>query len=405
MRLRFGLVLALLALLLQPALADDRMTIGSDAYVSGGNVSLTGPSPRAAFVSGFIVDVTGSVEQDLGASGFDVNLNAPVGGDVYAAGFSVDVASPVGEDFSAAGFIIHLRDTAAVAGNVRLAAANVTVDGPITGSLVAAGGSIALNGVIGGEAVVTSGKLTFGPTAKIDGTLNYYAASPIDVPASVIPAGRITYHKIEASKALETARDTAERAMPGFWPTLASVIFGFVLVIALIMILGAMLLAFAPRKMDALEDEIATSPVKIMALGLLGLSMAFGLVPVSAMTLIGLPLVPVAIVIAVAVWILGYLVGTYALAMKVFGAFRHRATTMGGRLLVLAAGLIVLALLNFIPIIGWLINLAVILLGVGAITMRAARHLVQEHLPDEADESGKASAAAPARRRKSRKTE
>jgi hypothetical protein len=142
------------------------------------------------------------------------------------------------------------------------------------------------------------------------------------------------------------------------------------------------------------------APVKSMTLGLLGFSASIGLVPVSAMTLIGIPLIPIAILIAIAFWVIGYIVGIYALAVRVTGAFRDVPTSTGGRLLLLILAIIASILLNFIPVIGWLINLALVFLGLGAIVLGGARAI--SHQKPVAAESTTTAAtaltAAPARR-------
>ena len=70
--------------------------------------------------------------------------------------------------------------------------------------------------------------------------------------------------------------------------------------------------------------------------------------------------------------------------MNVIGALCHRAETMGARLAAPAAGRVVFPLLNFIPVIGGLISLAAVLLGFGAITRHAARHLSRDDATSEA---------------------
>ena len=50
----------------------------------------------------------------------------------------------------------------------------------------------------------------------------------------------------------------------------------------------------------------------------------------------------------------------------------------------LAAGLVAFAILNFIPFLGWLINLAVVLLGLGAIAALIAGRLLGGSVDGEA---------------------
>lgn len=382
------------------AQAGERLNIGGDAYVTGTSASLAEASPRDAFLSGFSATLTGRVEKDVAAAGFDVNIDAPVGGDVYAGGFSLDFAQPIGEDLTAAGFNIHLRDAAPVAGNARLSAGSMVLDGPIAGSLVAAAGSLTLNNTIAGDARLTVGKIEFGPAAKINGTLTYSARAPLEIPAGVISPDRVHFEKLDVTDTVGTVGDTMQRGMPRLWPTFFAVLFAVIFSIAFLVVAAAVLFAFMPDRMERLKDDAIAAPVRSMVLGVLGLSASIGLVPVSAMTLIGIPLIPIAMLAIMALWIAGYIVGAYALATRVLAAFRETPATAAGRIFTLAVGLVVIALLNFIPFLGWIINLAVVFLGLGAIVGRILRRLV---LRDEAIPVATLT-AAPANQPKARRT-
>jgi hypothetical protein len=110
-------------------------------------------------------------------------------------------------------------------------------------------------------------------------------------------------------------------------------------------------------------------PGTTMLLGLVGLSALVGLIPVSAISIVGLPLAPIALLLLILVWLLGYLLGAYVLAMAVArGLGMGDDPSIWARIGVLAAAIVGAALLNFIPVIGWMANLALVLLGVGAFT-------------------------------------
>ena len=376
-----GIFAVVAACLCGQASAGDRLNIGGDAYVSGTSATLTEASPRDAFLSGFSATLSGWVEKDVTAAGFDVNIDAPVGSDVYAAGFSLNFSQPIGEDLTAAGFSIHVRDAASVAGNARLSAGSIVLDGPIAGSLVAAAGSLTLNNAVAGDTRLTVGKMDFGPAAKISGTLTYSAKAPIEIPASVISADRVHFEKLTMGNTAGTLGDTMVPGMKHLWPSFFAVLFAAIFGIAFLVVAAAVLFAFAPDSMERLKNDAAAAPVQSMVLGVLGLSASIGLVPVSAMTLIGIPLIPIAMLAIMALWITGYIVGAYALSMRVLASFREVPVTTAGRVVTLAVGLVIIALLNFIPFLGWIINLAVVFLGLGAIVGRLLRRLVLRDEP------------------------
>ena len=105
--------------------------------------------------------------------------------------------------------------------------------------------------------------------------------------------------------------------------------------------------------------------------------MLFGLVLVTALTIIGLPFVPIAILVIIATWFLGYALGAYSVAMRLWvglgGADDPSNMT---RLALLGGAIIFVALLNFIPFVGWVVNYTLVLLGVGAMTRAVLQSLI-----------------------------
>jgi hypothetical protein len=79
----------------------------------------------------------------------------------------------------------------------------------------------------------------------------------------------------------------------------------------------------------------------------------------------------------------------YAILTRVWTAFSGSprfSATLASKLLALAIGLVTFAALNFIPVAGWLANLAVMFFGLGAITLSVFVHAVGiagENLPME----------------------
>jgi hypothetical protein len=386
----FSILMLLGALpLSQAVLADEHVVVGGDVFAAGANDSISEPASRDAIISGFLVDISGRTAKDAVAAGFDVDIDAPVGEDLYATEFSVEVEQPVGGDLSASGFNVRLHKDAEVAGNARLMAGTLTLDSPIEGALVAAGGSIEVNGTIAGDARLTAGSLKFGPDARIGGTLSYFAPEPIEIAASVVSPDRIRFERLEMA-----GRGPMHPGMFGFWPAFLSVFFAFIVSITFLVMAAGVVLALVPDSLERLRETTIAAPFRNLAVGLLTLGAMFGLVPVSAITLIGIPLIPLLLLAIVALWIAGYLVGVYAVAWRVAGRMRDLAPTLPARLAVIVVGLIVAASLNFVPFAGWLINLGLMLVGLGGIVTETLawrqRRGIQPDVP-----SGEVSPPAP----------
>ncbi len=364
-----GLVLA--AASFSCAAAQDVSTLGGDVYASGANTTVSEASGRDVFVSGFRSAIKGEVAKDAHAMGFNVAIDGPVGGDAYAGGFNVVLSGRIGEDATVSGLSVALEKSASVGGNARLFGGTVSVDAPVAGSLIAAAGSFALNAPIEGDVMLTAGEISFGPNARIGGTLTYRSPNPVDIPASVAPASRVRYEKLTAPGALPDIGETIDRSTRSFWPSAVTRFVGFLFGLAFLIAVSAGFLALMPDRVERLRADAIDRPWSGIVFGMIGFATLIGLVPVAAMTMIGLPLVPLLVLVAVVVWVLGWLLGTYALAWRIIGAFRNLDPTLLTRLVVVIAGAVILALLNYVPFLGWLINLTVTFIGLGALAALA----------------------------------
>lgn len=376
-----ALILFLALLAAGPAPAAP-IIVGDDLYVAGPDLPSAPPAQRDLFAAGFSATITQPTSADAHVAGYSVSVESRTGGDLYAAGSSVTLRAPVGGDASLAGATVRTTGEAGIAGNVRMAGGSVTVEGPIEGALTASGGELILNAPISGDAVLAAGSLRFGEAAKVGGTLRYTAPEPLEIPESVVPAARVQYSPpAEGTDWHQMAQDW-HREMPGLWqgPSVLAWLIGSLLTLAFLVIVAALFLSFTPARVDRLYTEARSRPGLSLLAGVLGLSALIGLVPVTAMTLVGLPLVPIVLLAIVVLWVLGYLLGVFTAAMKVFELFDRSGTQdrRGIQLAVLAAGLVVAALLNFVPFLGWIINVGLLLLGLGALTIALAARVPRE---------------------------
>lgn len=372
----------LLALIVSPSATADTVTIGDDLYVAGPDAATAPPAQRDLFAAGLSVTVSQPTSGDAHAAGVSVAFESQTGGDLYAAGPSVTLRAPVGGDASAMGLSVRSTAEARIGGNTRMAGGSVTVEGPVDGALTAAAGELLLNAPVAGDALLAAQTLRFGPEASVAGTLQYTAPEPLEIPESVAPASRIRYSPpAEGAQWREMAEDW-HREMPIMWqgPSFLTWLIGALLTLAFLLIVGALFLSFMPARVDRLHAAARSRPGLSLLAGILGLSALVGLVPVTAMTLVGLPLVPVVVLAIMVLWVLGYLLGVFTVAMKVFELFNRpdAPERRGQQLAVLAAGLVGAALLNFVPFLGWILNVGLLLLGLGALTMALAARVPRE---------------------------
>lgn len=373
--LRATLVLLVLASPLKAETLNE--VVGGDTLMFGSNPMTPVAAPRDVVAAGPTVTISGTVAQDTHAMGFDVEIDAATGEDVSAMGFSVNLRGPVGGDLTASGFTIRLSRDAEVAGNARLAGGTVTIDGPVRGSLVALGAEVILNAEVTGDALISAETIIFGPEARIGGTLTYSAPTKIDIPESVIAADRTTFTTLDHRGMMRDAGEMWRDWEYPVLPTFMSLLGGFIVTLGFFFVLGAILLSLMPRKVGRLEHIIAERPGMALLSGGIGLSILFGLVPISVLTIVGIPFVPIVLLATVAVWTLGYILGAYALAMRALrGTGAPENPTIWIRLLALLVGVTLIALLNFIPFLGWMANFALVLIGVGAMTIALFNQMI-----------------------------
>jgi cytoskeletal protein CcmA (bactofilin family) len=374
-------LLTVLLLSAAPALADvDEMRLGGDVYL-GGSGTMDSAAERDLFVAGGTVTARGTAAGDGHFAGFDVGVETEVAGDVYAAGGAVTIRAAVGEDVTAMGMSVSVADSASVGGNARLMGGSVVVEGPVAGALLATGGEVLIDAEIAGDVRVAAGDLSFGPGARIGGRLDYAGPEEVAIPASVIDPGRVSFTRAEhMDRMTEMSREWGGREYPEL-PG-AGAAFGFlVITIGFFVALAAVALALIPERVEAMRQEALARPGVALLGGVVGLATVFGLVPVAAMTIVGIPLLPVILLAALILWTLGYAFGVYVVALRAWTMMGGAEPAMAGRLAIYAAGILVVALLNVVPFAGWALNFTLVLFGIGALAVPVYRRLFARAAP------------------------
>lgn len=357
-------VLLALTLIAPAAVADEPLTIGGDQYVAGaGGEDIE--APRDVFATGPILSLEGSAAGDIFAAGYDVEIEATAE-DVFVMGASVEIEADIAEDLTALGGTVSLDDDATIAGNARLAGGAVIIEGEIRGALIAAAGELELDAPIGGDAYIMAGDIRFGDDAKIGGTLTYASTARIEIPDSVIPASRVVFEDISVEFG------DAIPANPGSWRKerggsgLASAAF-LLIGLAFLALIAGLLFRFAGEEVEARREASTDRPGTTILFGVFAFSLLFGMIPVTAITVIGLPFIPIVALAVFLLWVLGYVLGAYFVGRRIWDAFGRAEPGLWVRIGLVAGATFVLLLLNAVPVLGWLLSLGVVFLGAGAL--------------------------------------
>jgi hypothetical protein len=369
--MRLIVSIAAAALLLLPATAigaeEASLAFGGDHYGAGQSVDLTAPVARDAFLAGSDVTLAAAVGGNAHLAGFNVKSAGPVAGDLYAMGFSVTVSAPVSGDITAAGNSVTLAAKEPIPGNVRAAGQTVSVDTPITGSALLSGETLTLNAPIDGDLTLVAANVNFGTDAKVGGKVTIMSQNEIAVPSSVASSDRVSFQKITSPDYGSQAGRTADTVVGKFWPA----VWGAAAMWAVLFVVGLIFIAAMPKGMSALQAATAR-PLRTFGAGILAFAAVLGLLPVVAMTLVGLLLVPFVLIFIVVAWALAYLAGVYFIGLRIGSAFVRVETNLA-RAAVLLVSLIVGGLLTMIPVVGWLLALVMVPFGFGTIALAIFR--------------------------------
>ncbi|MEY7849302.1 polymer-forming cytoskeletal protein [Natrarchaeobius sp. A-rgal3] len=286
-----------------------------------------------AFAGAVIID--GTVTGDVSVVAGDVRIEGDVGGDVSAAGGSVTVEGSVDGDVDAAAGGLRVSEGGTVGGDVSVGAGTVAIDGAVDGSVAAGAETIRL-----------------GDDASIAGDLRYGGELVGNTDAV---AGEITQES------------TGWEGEPVLEP-IATWLFALY-TLGLNLLLGAALLLVFPRFSSGVAGRIGTDPLRT---GLVGVGVLVGvpiLLVALAITIVGIPLsVFGGFAFALAVWI-AVVYGRYAVA-----AWLLSLVDVHNRWIALVVGVVAGALVSQIPYLGGVVDLLVLLLGLGAITRGIVAH-------------------------------
>jgi hypothetical protein len=350
-----------------PSLAQQQeanLTFGGDQFTAGQQATIQLPVAHDALLAGYNVSLNAPVGGDAHLAGYNVTTRADVTGDLYAAGYLVSIGNKVGGDITAVGSTVTLRTQAPVPGNVRLVGANVTVGSPISGSVLVSAQTFTLDAPVNGDFSFYGENLIFAPGAKVSGTVAIQAPKEIPVPATVAPPERVTFTLLAVPDYVSEAGKTAESVVRGFWPAFWAAAVWWLL----LLVVGAIFIALMPRGTAAMQTIAEKRPFRNLGLGILGFAAVIGLVPVFAITVIGLLLVPFALLFAFIACSLAYLAGVYFVGLRIARAFTPIETNPA-RLAVLGGSLIAATIIGIIPVLGWLVSLGLLTFGFGVIVV------------------------------------
>jgi len=344
---------------------EARTWMGDDVFLAGNDIIHHESGADDLFMAGETLRVEAPVSGTAHLAGRLILVESDVGGDVYAAGMDIEIKSSVAGDVTLAGYEVIV--SAPVGGDVRAAGSKVRIDAPVSGTAILSGEIVTLNSIIDGDVAMSAVDMVFGTDSRINGTLTIYDDDPdrIDVPETVIPADRVDRRTVE---------QWSEDGMYVVRPSWGKVIGGFIVGTLVVAALATLLVVLAPGPIARLRERALDRPFRALWIGFLALSAMTGSGILFAMTLVGILVLPAVVIATLVLGLIGYVLGTYILGVGIWGAIgKPMPTEFGSKVIAALIGATAAALISLIPLLGWLFMLALVLLGVGALTVNILR--------------------------------
>lgn len=305
-----------------------RSTIGGDFVAAGRQVTVDGDVAGDIIVAAQVIEIRSQVNDDARLAAQHIHVMSPVSGHIVAAGQTVKIDREVG-------------DWAWLAGNT------VEVSGNVGGNLNIRAKKIAIDAEVAGDVELIGDELNLGPNTVVRGDLRWRSPNA----ASIDPDARIDGEFIE-------------EPLPGLVEELST---GgkYSLPLNVIVAVIVLFLLFS-RPLQASADRIATHPGRSLLLGFA----VFLVTPLLAVLLfftgVGLWLGFAVLFIYLLILLLGVLTGLFATSDMVLRRFRQQPAVWQS-LAAIFVTVVAVGLLAKIPWLGFILVLAIWLIGVGAL--------------------------------------
>ncbi len=407
----------------QVIIAKDEV-VNDDLYVATQQFVLDGTVNGDVIAFAQTVTINGTVDGDLMTAAQTVVLNGKVTGAIRMAGSALFVGekASIGGDIVGAGYSLEVRPGSAIGQDLVFAGGQTLLAGDVVRNVWVATAALELSGKVGGNVKAEVGEpnqgagmpptmfgpqssisvprvkpgLTIAPSAKIDGNLQYTQTKDLSFPAGVV-SGKVSRVEPPVKGNAPHVETAAEK--------IAKCSLKFVRSSVTLILIGLLLFWLFPVFMKDLSDRLQAKPWQSLGWGALAwagfyvavmlviFAMIVGAIVFGVMTLgqlsgavIGLGL------LTLVTLIVGFVLVTSFVAKLAFGAAlgkwifvransplaEHRYWPMVVGVLITLA---VIALFSFplIPgFLGWLLNFAVVLFGLGALWVWGRERMVRK---------------------------
>jgi len=319
--------------------------VNDDYYAAGGTVNIDADIAGDVVASAGDLFIGHQVQGDVMAAGGSVNIRGKIRDDIRTAGGNININASIGDDLFAAGGAINISSGTSIGGEAWLAGGEVHTAGTINQGLHIGAGNIIISGTIYGDVELEGGEIKILEGTLIEGDLHYKSPNEAKIHPAAKINGKVIYEQSEW--------DHSHRGY-GLFFSLTLVVAGIVL-----------FLLFPGFTMSAV-GKIASHPWKSLGVGFTLLIVT----PAAAILLMSLVLGVWVGLSILALYFVALLIGLLISCFFIgdwVARFLHKdVETSGRRILSVTVVIMLLGFLQFIPVFGCLLVIALLLLGLGA---------------------------------------
>lgn len=302
-------------------------SIEEDLVAAGGQMSINGSIGDNALLLGGEVDVFGSIGDDLRILSGVVTIGEPVMGDVFIVGGTVDILS-----------------SASVAGDVLVYGGEVTIAGSVGGDILGTSNQLRVDAPVAGNVNVSVGQLTLGERAEIDGTVQY-------------TSNQVLVQALNASVGGETVRN--DPVLPGNDTALRAALIP--LLVVLFSVLGWYLVS--RRSLNLVVARSLRKSPRPIFLGATVLFLAPIVITLLLVSVIGVMVGVAALLAYLLLVTLACIAVSAVVGQLLLRLFNQPGATLS--LVSLGVGVLGIALLTLLPIVGQVVLMVAILVTMG----------------------------------------
>lgn len=332
-------------------------SVNDNLIVTGGTVDYRGDVNGDLIVLGGNVDINGDVNGSIIVTSGRVRVIGKVKNNIYAAAGNIELAgTEVKKDvFLAGGGMALSRDTT-VAGSAYVTGGSLLANGSVGEDLVASSGNVEIGGNVGRNAKINCNTLKMTSGSNISGDLIYRSPQKAVFEAGSKVVGSIKHTRTEAA---------GKEAPAPFTRTVSSLLTYLLTRYLMILILALIITASAPSFLKSVASEVEKHPWSSLGLGFLLVAVGPVAVILLLVTILGIPLCLIALALYIFLIYAGKIFVAFWIGEKIiFLIWKVSEPNIYGSV---ALGLLIIAVLGLIPVVGWLAVFVTTLVGIGGL--------------------------------------